>query len=207
VIVEEWRPITFTPGLEAFYEVSSLGRIRSKDRESLCRSRRGSYKSRRKGKVLCPAANSRGYFTINAYVNGTSASYSVHQLVAHEFLGKKPQGMEVCHGPNGKLDNSVGNLSYGTARQNQGPDKVRDGTSNNGERNPNVKLTKEQAAAIWCERCKPDKARATEIAERFSVSLWTVLDIWNGKTWRCLHTEPGMIFSAVQNHTTGVKAL
>lgn len=53
--LEEWRPV---PGYEGFYEVSSLGRVRSLDRSHPCINRWGFPSIRNcRGRVLTPCVN------------------------------------------------------------------------------------------------------------------------------------------------------
>ncbi len=121
---EEWRDITGYEG----YQVSDLGRVRSLDR--IVPYGKGSSK-RLKGKILKPSDyKSRPYQAIPLSVESKPKLYRVHRLVTRAFLGPCPDGYEVCHGPHGKLDNRLSNLSYGTKSQNQ-LDRYRDGTINN----------------------------------------------------------------------------
>lgn len=105
------------------YHVSDFGRVRSLDRVS-CRG----YKLKGSIRKLCP--NTYGHLHVNLCKNGKQKTRKVHQLVCEAFIGPCPEGMEVCHGANGKLDNSLTNLHYGTPSENQ-QDRFRDGTSNN----------------------------------------------------------------------------
>lgn len=54
-------------------------------------------------------------------------SRAVHVLVAAAFLGERPTGMVVRHGGTGQFDNSIGNLCYGTQKDNLG-DSIACGT-------------------------------------------------------------------------------
>lgn len=51
----------------------------------------------------------------------------VAHVVMKTWVGACPDGLEILHGPNGVTDNSVGNLCYGTHKQNA-LDCRRDGT-------------------------------------------------------------------------------
>jgi hypothetical protein len=113
---EQWRPIPSTPG----YEASSLGRIRSVDR--VVETVRGP--SRRRGKVLALVLPKDGYMQIATPGRGTR---KVHRLVAEAWLGPRPDGLHVLHGPGGQQDNRPSNLRYGTRSENM-LDRNRDGT-------------------------------------------------------------------------------
>lgn len=120
---EAWLPVA---GYEDLYQVSSLGRVRSLDRTV---PHRYSGQVRLKGRVLKPApCPPFGYLMVNLSSGGIERTALVHQLVTVAFHGPRPPGMEVLHGPGGRLDNRAANLSWGTPSANQ-QDKRRDGTN------------------------------------------------------------------------------
>lgn len=111
--MEQWRAIT---DWEGFYEVSNLGRVRSVDRiVPYGRSGRTKYT----GRILKPGT-STGYAVVTLVETGRGIreQYYVHDLVLETFVGAKPAGKEVCHGPKGPLDNAVSNLRYDTRSMN-----------------------------------------------------------------------------------------
>ena len=113
---EIWKDI---PGYEGRYQASSLGRIKS-----LKRKVRGENPYTRKEflrtvpeRILRP-----GRFCKSGHVSvilgrGTPGR-PVHQLVAFTFLGPRPEGLDILHINGNPLDNRVGNLMYGTRREN-----------------------------------------------------------------------------------------
>lgn len=66
------------------------------------------------------------YLEVHIPYTGTGMTH-VHVLVAAAFLGPRPDGMDIRHGPGGRLDNSPENLCYGTRKDNV-QDSVTDGT-------------------------------------------------------------------------------
>jgi len=111
---EQWLAI---PGYEGFYEVSNLGRVRSMDR-AVGHPING--KISLKGKVLIQSLSSDGlYFVVSLCKEGQQKTYAVHKLVASTWLGPRPTGTEICHGPAGQKNNAVSNLRYGTRSENQ----------------------------------------------------------------------------------------
>lgn len=114
---EIWKDVV---GYSGVYDVSDFGRVRSLDRLTLVGSRW-------KGRILKQSPATGGHLTVSL-CNRKQKTRFVHQLVCEAFIGPCPDGMEVCHGPNGKLDNSISNLRYGTRSDNE-KDKIRDGTS------------------------------------------------------------------------------
>jgi hypothetical protein len=178
--LERWRPVV---GYEGLYEVSDLGRVRSLDRVSLLQ---GKYKRFAKGRVLKPIPNSKGYHLVTLSKDGIQKTPSVHQLVLQAFVGPCPEGQLVRHGPGGKDDNRLSNLSYGTPKQNMA-DRLRDGTAIYGDTHPMAKLTEEQAR--WILSMK-GVMRQVDIAKQLDVGWWQVSKIIKGKGWAHVHPTP-----------------
>ncbi len=98
------------------------------------------------------------------------------------FLGdRSSEGLIVLHGDKGKLDNSLENLSWGTYSDNNGLDRVRDGTVQRGERHGRAKLTEEQVLQIPGLRTQGLTQKA--IGDLFGVSEKQIRSILRGKTW------------------------
>lgn len=188
--VERWLPVV---GYESYYEVSDFGRVKSL-------SRRTSNGQQRQGRILSQALTSFGHPMVSLCVDGAAKSYAIHQLVAKAFIGPYPDGMEVCHGANGRLDNRLSNLSYGTKRKNQGPDKVRDGTTNRGDQSACAILTEDivrecRKRAAAGERCK-------DLAEVFGVARLTMWSALTGKNWFIVDTPTIPVLDRRgENHT------
>ena len=119
---EEWRPVA---GWEDLYEVSSLGRVRSLDREGFTR---GDSKRLYKGRVLKPYPMVRsGYLSVRLSQAGHPKKLKkVHRLVAEAFI-PNPEGHPlVRHLNDQKEDNRRENLAWGTAKDNN-QDRFRNG--------------------------------------------------------------------------------
>ena len=97
-----------------YYEVSNMGRVRSKSRRALQRSNGRS--DNRAGKILSPSTHKDGYPWISFYEAGRKKTYSVHRLVATAFCGEPKEC--VHHKNNIKNDNRADNLEWTTNRQN-----------------------------------------------------------------------------------------
>lgn len=165
--IEEWRPI---PGFEGLYEASSEGGVRSV-------SRKGS-KRYIVGRVLKPRINPNGYYQVVLRRDFTNVTKTVHRLVGLTFLSPVDGKPLILHGPKGKLDNSVGNLRWGTYSENM-QDKKRDGTDYRmnithcpqghkySEENTLVRTTKSGAMRV-CRTCSQEKqtARRERIREK-----------------------------------------
>jgi hypothetical protein len=96
------------------------------------------------------------------------------------FVGPRPTGHVACHGPNGKLDNSLENISWGTYSKNLNADKRRDGTLPLGENHHNAKLKTQDVIFI---RRKHKQYTHTELAAIYNVSRQTIGDILTYRRW------------------------
>ncbi len=93
---EIWLPVEGYP----LYHVSNHGRVRGPR------------------KMLKPWDHRDGYVKVNLYVDGKKSPKTVHPLVAHAFIGPRPEGLEVHHKDEDKLNNHVDNLEYVTSQYN-----------------------------------------------------------------------------------------
>jgi HNH endonuclease/NUMOD4 motif len=113
---EEWRPI---PDWGDLYEASDRGRVR----RIVGRNGRGWYDriTIRKLRV-----GKQGYYTVQLWRDCKPTTMMVHRLVAQAFIGPRPDGLEIRHLNDNKLDNRLVNLVYGTRSENK-KDSVRNG--------------------------------------------------------------------------------
>jgi len=163
---EQWRDI---PGLEGCYQASSHGRIYSLPRHGTLGGIRKPYPSGKYGRlmVLISAGGKRK----NCYVGA---------LVARTWIGQRPAGQQVCHGPAGQNDCSPDNLYYGTPKRNQA-DRWRDGTEPAGEQNGRAKLTWELVGQIR-QRALAGESQAS-LAREFEMGRTTIGMLVRGETW------------------------
>lgn len=169
---ERWLAV---PDWEGFYEVSDLGNVRSLHR---------SLRPRLRGNLLSPGASEGSRLSVVLYRNGERRTRLVHQLVLEAFIGPRPDGMEALHGPGGALDNRLANLSWGTHAVNVGPDKVRDGTSNRGERQGRAKLTEQ--IVTECRRRYAAGERLKVLISEYGTTTSGMSNAISGKTWHWL---------------------
>jgi transcriptional regulator with XRE-family HTH domain len=104
---EIWKAVV---GYEGFYEVSTLGNIRSLDRI-------GENGRRWKGRVMKPQVV-RGYLHVALNRNGHTKQCLLHRLIVEAFIGSIPEGYQVNHRDCNKVNNRVSNLEIVTASQN-----------------------------------------------------------------------------------------
>lgn len=111
---EEWRPVV-EPEFESAYEVSNLGRVRSKDR----RIKVADHMTFRRGKVLRPCINrNNGYCYVVLSHPGVQKEFTVHSIVANAWL-PHIEGLDfINHKNENKLDNRASNLEWCTPSYN-----------------------------------------------------------------------------------------
>jgi hypothetical protein len=169
VSAERWLPI---PGYEGRYEVSDLGRVMSYLPWHGTRSR------------ILDGTLSYGYRVVALTGDGAIRLWRVHHLVLLAFVGPCPPGQEVRHGPEGKLDNRLTSICYGTRSENIA-DRARDGGQRyadvSGEKNPRAKLTQVTAAQIR-QRAANGESK-TALARIFGVGRSTICRVTSGECW------------------------
>lgn len=171
---EEWRPVI---GYEGLYSVSSLGRVRSDERLVPHNKATNTLRVVRE-RILRQHLNTRGYWRVDLSRSGVLTTLRVHILVAEAFMGPRPAGQCVLHGRKGKNCNETSNLSYGSMLQNNGPDRIRDGTDNRGIRNGNAKLTPLDVQSI-----RTSAESHTRLARQLNVSVTTIYQIRSRQRW------------------------
>jgi hypothetical protein len=171
---EVWRPVV---GWEGLYSVSDWGRVRSEDR-ALPHWRGGT--RLQPGRILSGGSHGYPRLTVVLHGNGRRCTRKVHQLVAEAFLGPCPKGLIVLHGQGGGLDNRVGNLSYGTHKQNSA-DRERDGTTLRGSLVPVAKFTEADVLQIRERIAQGERQRS--IAKEYGVAESTISAIKRGQNW------------------------
>ena len=113
---ERWLPI---PDWGDLYEASDLGRIR----RIVGRNGGGWYD---RITIRKPFVGKQGYYMLNLSRDGVYQTKMLHRLIARTFLGPRPDGLEIRHLNDNKLDCRLVNLVYGTRSENK-KDSVRNG--------------------------------------------------------------------------------
>lgn len=107
LVKEEWKSIE---GYEGLYEISNLGRVRSHDRVSNGKIR--------KGRMLKQVITGGGYYHVCLSKNGVFKQCRVHRLVATAFVPNPDAKETVNHINEDKLDNRACNLEWLTLSEN-----------------------------------------------------------------------------------------
>lgn len=166
--IEQWKAV---PGFEASYEVSDLGRVRSKDRTVRC----GVGAKSIAGVTLKPWAHRSGHLYVRFGKRGTASQ--VHLLVMAAFGPPRPPGTECRHIDDNPRNNHIDNLIWGTRRQNI-DDYVR---LNN--KYPKSATTHATATQIRNGLVHYARGNRKQLAERFGVSINVVNNIACGRAY------------------------
>lgn len=110
---EIWKDI---PDYEEYYQVSNMGRVRSKDRYIYLKQNGGNIL--KKGRILKTNKVSFDYLQVSLYRDRKRRSFYVSNLVMLAFVGEKPKGYEVNHINENKDDNRLDNLEYLISKEN-----------------------------------------------------------------------------------------
>lgn len=124
---EEWVNVY---GMEDLYEVSNLGRIRSKV-IPIEYNRNGAKFTVNRTPILLKQHNKSGYMFISLGRNSKRVHLPVHKIVYESFNGKLNEGLEIDHINGDSKDNRLCNLqaithAYNLAKREFNKDKVYD---------------------------------------------------------------------------------
>ena len=105
---EIWKDIE---GYERYYQVSSLGRIRSLDRVVICKNGKTKFN---KGRVLKPNVRKYGYLQVRLRKTTSESDkwLLVHRLVANAFLPNPNNLPQINHKDENPQNNNVDNLEW-----------------------------------------------------------------------------------------------
>lgn len=101
---EQWLPV---PAFEGYYEVSSLGRVKSLSRMTV--NGRPVHE-----RILSQRNNRKPHGCVQFCVDGTSTNYTVLQLVVRAFFPLAAPGQLYYHRNKNGFDNRLANVAYGS---------------------------------------------------------------------------------------------
>lgn len=172
-----WKDI---PGYETLYEVSSTGKVRSKEREITRKDGIHYFKCERVIKTYLL----NGYERLCLYKNGKQKQFLIHRLVALAFIEKEDGKDLVNHKDANKLNNNVDNLEWCTIKEN-----------NNHARNlglypkvkssemPKAKLNEKDVIFIR-NNCSNEIEERLKFSKMYGVDPNTIYCILTYRTWK-----------------------
>jgi hypothetical protein len=177
ISTEIWKPVL---GYEGFYEISSLGRVRSVKRTII---RKNGCPQTIRERMLKTDHDGSPYLHTSLSIGGAVKTKSVHALVAEAFIPNPMKLPEVNHKDTNKRNNSIKNLEWMTRSEQQihargfglGPENV-------GSRNGQSKFN-EQSAAECRERFLMGES-LRGLASSFGVHVEVVRSLVKRRTWR-----------------------
>lgn len=161
--MERWLPI---PGYVGLYQVSNQGNVR------------------RVGAALPlkQQATKQGRMRVSLCKGGTPQWHQVHRLVLLAFKGPPPPGLPYgLHRDDNHLNNTPGNLVWGTQAQNMAQAAAR-GRLPRGTAKHNAKLTPTKVAAMraaWAAG-----ASTTALAAAYGISQPLASNVVRRKAWK-----------------------
>lgn len=109
---EIWKDVV---GLEGYYMVSNVGRVKSCERTFIC-GRGGERKTTEH--IIKTVLKKNGYVHCTVSVEGKIYYMSVHRMVAEAFIPNPENKTQVNHINTNKSDNRVDNLEWSTSKEN-----------------------------------------------------------------------------------------
>ena len=166
---EEWREISAWRG---FYEVSSLGRVRSLFQNGY--------------KVLRPEHDKHGRPRVRLYRGPRDRKMTVARLSAEKWHGPCPGGLEVSHIDGNEKNNTPANLVWESHIDNCAR-RDEHGTTLRGSVHPNSII--DDPTAVKVHMMLARGVGPTAVAVALGISVHVAMDISRGKTWTHVKME------------------
>lgn len=122
---------------------------------------------------------SHGYLIVDLRRFNKKTTFYVHRLVLFTFSGKPKKNQECRHLDGNRQNAKLNNLKWGTGKENW-EDRIKHGTHQFGEKNPNRKLNELQVKVI---RKLIFLIKQKEIATFFDISTAQISRIKTQKRW------------------------
>lgn len=160
--MEIWEEVY---GFDSLYEISNLGRLRTKHHGA-----RGYQKEYR---YIEPRDNGKGYLCFNLKSNHTQKTVYVHRLVANAFVANPNKHTEINHKDENKRNNSADNLEWCSHINN----------CNYGTRNERAKA--KRTRKIICNETGVIYNSVEQAAEIMGVGKTAISNCLHGRTKTC----------------------
>lgn len=162
-------------GWEEHYQVSDLGRVRSKPSRI--------FPARHPGKIMKPSRHSKGlgHLTITLQREGRLFKTMISRLVLASFSKLNPKDKQAAHKNGNAEDNRLANLYWASQSENEA-DKELHGRTYRGARNHNAKLNPDKVREARRRYASGEKISA--IAKRFGIAHYSMDRAIKGLTWK-----------------------
>lgn len=165
---EVWKPIE---GYEEFYEISNLGRVKSKRK----------FKYTFREILLSPVIRS-GYYVVGLYDSSKKCKmHLLHRLIAIAFIPKIIGKNTINHIDGNKLNNSIDNLEWCTQPENVEHARRTGLMKEYEETHHNASLTNKQVLEIYHSNLSHK-----ELSYLYKVSQGVISKIKTGAKWSTL---------------------
>lgn len=178
---------TFSDGV-VYRDVPGFFGYRAGDDGSVWSCRNSKSPESKRWKRLRCAKLKNGYLRAILYDGVSSFQKYVHSIILLTFTGLQPAGTVARHLDGNKLNNTLGNLRYGTRKENALDSKIHGTFSpppiHFGKNNANCKINQEIARDIRRSYVKYSKTNgSTALAKKHNISQASVWMVLIGKTW------------------------
>lgn len=173
---EIWKDIK---DFEGYYQVSSLGRVRSLTRTIVEKNTGKSYILQ--GKILKERHMPNGYIQACLCKKSKYTYRYVHRLVAEAFISNPNNLKQVNHIDCVKTNNNISNLEW-CNHFNNSQHAAKNGLFKRGENHHQTSLTDEQVKEI--KKLLKKGLTQKKIADMFKVQKGVINTINTGKTWK-----------------------
>jgi hypothetical protein len=165
---------------EGLYQVSNFGRVKSWIGRTNCDIAHG--------RILKTHLNRKTkYLTVILYKNYRQKCFSIHRLVAINFIDNPSNLKTVNHKDFNRCNNGVENLEWLSMRDNL-LHGIREKGNDRGEKNPHHKLTEKQVLKIRIINSDNPNITYKKISNIFNISSDSISLICRNKTWQ--HVYP-----------------
>lgn len=190
-MLEVWKPIL---GFEGLYEISSLGRVKTVEREVVHSC--GKVQKVRE-KIRTPQKHptkGQTYQSIQLYRNSEITNRQVHRLVAQAFIPNPENKPQVNHIDNNAQNNHADNLEWVTAQENS------DHAWNTGQHDYRFKKVIRKSSDGLNEIFNSVTEGAKSVSANYTMGVSNACKsggTYKGYTWNYLKDEPATTIESI----------
>ena len=174
---EIWKDII---GYENYYQISNFGRVRSLERNIVCKN--GMFKPIKK-RIICQSLDGKGHYlqTLLSRDN-IRKQHLTHRLVGMNFLENPLNKPQINHKDGVKTNNMLYNLEWVSKIEN-GQHRTKILNKGIRENNSMAKFSNLDVIYIYTN---PDNLTSVELQKKFNCGNFIITAIWNGHRWQSL---------------------